>query len=357
MFFLGGGKILFLSKKYGFDELALFFSGVLLFFPLEVLPGLYLSYITSLVLLFYFTIRKWELVIFLLLAIFCVVGSFFRPPDSIFSLAITLYCTFFMLISFSDRLKIEALVCGMKVGVMISFVLFLYALFGYKVFSFKGIFVDDRVWFKTILPYVGNGYAMTAVLAGFVFSGTRFKFLAFFLSLLTTSRLSFLSFLFFLNGGFGKFFKVLVVFLLVLLVLLIFLFSQDLALFVDWDNPFLQRLIKSQDRIVAWSDSFDAFKSSPYFGVGAVDIGYYKHAHNSFLYILGRHGILVFLLYFFIFMHLLIKLYSGYGVGLCIVVLFFGLTQIAYQNISVVLLFAMLKFFSLKKIGAVPDNT
>lgn len=314
-----------------------YLTGVSTIFTIELVDGFYLTYILSLSMLMYLRINYYLLFSYVVFSILVLMSSLFNSSDSIFAPIVTIYTLLFLTAELSRDYPFQYFIRGFKFGIMLAFSLFCYAVFDYGYLDLYELFIRNRSWFKEILPFAGNGLAIILSLGIFLLhSNSKLRYFALITAVMTTSRLALLS----VVSLYERYAKLAIFSLFIFILLISIFFIENLSWLID--NPFAQRIIKSEDRIITYQDNFDAFLQSPVLGNGATDIGYYKHAHNSFLYILARHGLFAFLIYLSLITIFLMKLFRSSGSVVVFILLLCSLTQIALQNIAVVMILAVI---------------
>src|SRR5690554_6650831 len=108
-----------------FHRFSCFFIGLLVPFPFEIMSGLYISYFTSAILIFYL---RFNLGILIFLALFFSLIAFsFLMNDlvgSFLSLLIVTYTSIFMVSTVSDKFDVVYFIKGLKLSVFFVLVLF-----------------------------------------------------------------------------------------------------------------------------------------------------------------------------------------------------------------------------------------
>jgi O-antigen ligase len=306
--------------KYNARNLFWIVYGVLIFLPIEIFyDGLYLSYLQIAILFFCSQgISKYRLTHFFLWMTI-VSFSIFIGRDAAFETLINPMMIGLVLISppvGSERALM------IKRGVYISATIisiYLAYLLVERDLNVLSIYITDREWAKNDIPFFGNGLAMLFVMAMLLLIKDK-QYILFLLitfgALMTTSRMPVLALGLIILSLLLKFhFRGFIALVVCIILLQIGLKVDVLSSFYQSDfDALYTRVSYAEDRAEVFNAALLNIYSNPFFGVGSEKLIFYEHAHNSYLQVMQKFGLMgfcVFLLLVFMSFFKDIKLYEN----------------------------------------------
>lgn len=272
--------------------------GFLLFMPFEVfVNGLYFSYFQILALFFLSGKISRKRFFLYTIYIFLVLFSIEFGHDVALSSIVNPIITALVLTLGSIKKNNYILI---KKGVYFSAFLNALLLVGlcfYSGFSSLTVLLTSRIWALPYIPYFGNGLAMMFSLA-MIIAAKEYKVklvIIFFIGgLLTTSRIPLLSMaiiLFFYSMhlfSLKTFLKVLAV----LFLASVFILPRLEGFVFSGINGIGPRLAEASDRETVYSLAINRIEKQPLLGFGSEKLPYFEHAHNSYLQVAYKSGLL-----------------------------------------------------------------
>ena len=332
------GKSSFTEIKI--KELACFLFGFILFAPLEVVQdGFFVSYLQILLLFLFSRCNKYTLIIFVFFSV-CVVISVLNSdsmrPSSLIN---PLLCMLVFTINFKNSQAAKLVLSGFVFSAIVHSVFLFLAASSSNNLSIASL-MYNRVWGGDYLPYFGNGLGLTFS-AALIWSFYKKSWLAFGIiivgAVLTTSRTPLLVCLILMfsqliSNRTGR------IFALFLVMIFLFLFIPSELDISEYES----RLFMVNDRLSVYFYSLVSIREYPLFGIGSDYLEYYLHAHNSFLQVALKHGLIAFMFWFFIiFIVFLSRVSKIYFIEFVLFVIIVGSTQIGLHNPNIVVFMVM----------------
>jgi hypothetical protein len=330
------------------------FFGFLIFIPIELTDGLFLSYFQIAFLFFLSQIQKSQLCIVALYSSIVVlsvtVGDEIRLTSIINPILIAM--------AFLIKVKPDHqshIIRGIYISAVIHTFVLIYTLSQASIATLYALLVT-RDWASSTIPYFGNGFAMGfAVVMLFAAKEHNWKLLLilFVGGILTTSRvpifsIAIITFFYLVRRmSLKNFINITAICLLTFLVSIYLYQFYNLAEQLD---GILDRFTYASDRSSAYSSAVASINEHPFLGVGSKNIEYFFHSHNSYLQIIYKHGIFAFILWFILmYMSILKNLISFRNIDFLLIFFLISFFQIGLLNPCIILLFVIYRQFVLDK--------
>ena len=306
--------------KHGSKNLFWIFYGVLIFMPLEIFhDGLYLSYL-QIAILFFCSQRicKHRLALFV---VWMTIVSFsiLIGKDTAFETLINPMMIGLVLICPTVSLERAVMIKrGIYISAAIISIYLAYLLVEHDL-NILSVYMTDREWAKNDIPFFGNGLAMLFVMA-MLFLIKDKQYLWFLLitfgALITTSRMPVFVLGFIVLSLLAKFHFRSFLALVVCIISMHIFFEFDVlsSSYQGYFDELYSRLSYAEDRAEAFNAALLNIYSNPFFGVGSSKLYFYEHAHNSYLQVMQKFGLIgfcVFILLVYLSFFKEMKLYQN----------------------------------------------
>lgn len=290
--------------------------GVVLFTPIEIFTaGLYLAYFQIVLLVLLsdgYSRNKVMLVIFYIFV--TLLSMLLSSEINIYSLINPIFMALFFAVNLKDAKKFHLIKIGFYISAVLNAILLLYLIFRNDIGSLYFV-LTNREWAVNDVHYFGNGLAMMFSAAMLLaFRDRQFIFFVVFFvgGLLTTSRIPFLLFLILVVFWVYRLslVKSFFVALLVLIFIISSLYVHQLEFFHFSLGELEQlntRLQFTGDRKEVYELALQKFFENPIFGVGGEKLDFFEHAHNSYLQVLYKGGVVSFVIWISLLYHSFIR--------------------------------------------------
>ena len=315
--------------------------------PIEIISdGLYLSYFQVIILFLFCKHKsKVKIVVFLCYSA-SIITSILLSSDVVLTSLVNPILTGLALIIFiDDKNQLEMIKNGIYISA-IGNTIFLLILAYQKDINSIFILLTSRDWAVAEMPYFGNGLAMlfsAAMLLAFRENKIKLAVIFFIGGLLTTSRIPILVFAILLILSIFRIFKIRIILLLIVVgIFLIFslIFSDFgfIELSRDQADLLLSRMSTTEDRQDVYELAIAQMYNHPFFGAGSQKLDFYEHAHNSYLQVIYKYGIVTFPFWIFlIYLAFFKNLKFLRNIDFILFFLIISSSQIGLQNPNLVL--------------------
>lgn len=330
--------------------------GFLIFIPIELADGLFLAYFQILVL--FFLSKKISKVKFSIFSLYCLIvvlsitlGDEIRLTSIINPILIGMA----LLINIRSEYMSAMIIKGIYISAIAHTFLLLYVFSTADIATLYGI-LTTRDWASDVIPYFGNGLAMSFSLAMlFAAKDRNWKLLLilFIGGVLTTSRVpifsvAIISFFFVARSiSFKNLMNIIFIGFLVSFTFITLFTNYNLAEQVE---GILYRFTYASDRFDVYLVVLSEIVENPILGAGSKKLDYFFHAHNSYLQVAYKYGVFAFALWFFlIYLSLLRGLMSFKFIEYILVFILLSFFQIGLLNPSLILQLIVFRYFYSKK--------
>jgi hypothetical protein len=337
--------------------------GFLIFIPIELADGLFLAYFQILVL--FFLSKKISTVKFSIFSLYCLIvvlsitlGDEIRIASIINPILIGMA----LLVNIRSKYRSEMIIKGIYISAIAHTFLLMYIFSTADITTLYGM-LTQRDWASDVIPYFGNGLAMSfAVSMLFAAKDRNWKLLLilFIGGVLTTSRVPIfsvviISFFFVARSiSLKNLINIIFIGFLVSFTFITLFTNYNLAEQVE---GILNRFTYASDRNNVYLLAISEIVENPILGAGSKKLEYYYHAHNSFLQVAYRYGIFAFCLWFFlIYLSLLRGLMSLKYIEYILVFVLISFFQIGLLNPCIVLMIIIFRQFWLDQSVKVNSN-
>jgi O-antigen ligase len=242
-------------------------------------------------------------------------------------------------------------------SILSVFVIFFFIVKGYYLSPLQ-IMVKERNWGEDIFPFWGNGFAVVLALSSLMLLAQRHYLLwavNILAAVLTTSRTPFIALIISLLVIFMQNKHIRIRIILIVFVLISLNTGIKYYMDLEYSESMIARLEKTEDREVVLGENMNAFKDNWLFGIGNIKYGEYLHAHNVFLQIMSRNGIIALALYLLLILPAKKALGLQYKYVAAIVFLWIAsFVQVALMACHIIMLYSLMtmhpKFLTINKI-------
>ncbi len=340
--------------------------GMFIFMPIEIFyDGLYLSYFQIIILLFFTKrISKIAFLIFLGFLWSVLISVIRSDAVQLTTIINPILIGVALILTIQDKNQLHSIKLGIYFAAIGNTFALLFLAY-HKNITNIFVLMGSRVWAIPEIPYFGNGLAMLFSAAMiFAYKENKYKLLFFLFigGLLTTSRIPIFIFLLLI------FFLVIrAIKLNIFYGLIIFIFTT--ASIISIQNPeffnistaemdsISARISTTEDRIEVYHLALSQIYEHPFFGIGSTKLDYYEHAHNSYLQIALKFGIVGFILWIIlVYLAFFKNSIISENIGFLLLFLIISTSQIGLLNPNLVLMLLIYRWIFMNCIPYVAQK-
>jgi O-antigen ligase len=294
------------KKKYSsmFLDFLFFAFGVLIFLPLEIVyDGLWLSYLLIVIVFLCVGIKDLRIFILFLVYSACLcLSTLMGVFDGITSIINPIFTALILTVGPIDRKHLAIIINGIYFAAVTCVLHMVYVANQLDLFSSLFVMLTSREWGVGTVVGFGNGLAIIfSLLMLYAYRQAKYFLICIFFvgGVLTTSRIPFAAlgivFVSFILDAI-KTRKINYIFFLSVVMIFFASFYLLIGSLQDSELSILEaRLSTSEDRVDVYSLAWNSFFDNPIFGIGAEKLPDFEHAHNSYLQVLSKYGIVGFI--------------------------------------------------------------
>lgn len=334
-----------------FKDFFWFLYGCMVFVPLEIFyDGLWTAYFQ---IIFLFLIsNKINLIKFCLFLMWCslfALSTVLSNFEGVHNLINPLLIGLVLIVAKPNDRNLNFILYGAYLSAILYVVHMLYLLVKLDVNSLFMV-LTSRDWGVGLVIGFGNGLAILfSVLMLFAYKQSKYFLLIIFFvgGVITTSRIPFIALAVILFASFFNFsnFRFKVVVSSILCVLFVVASFNDFLPKESEYELLENRMTTTEDRVDVYGLALSSFLEHPLLGVGADKLPEYEHAHNSYLQILSKYGMLGFIIWISLWYFSFFEKFDVFK-NIDFVLIFFSISlfQIGLHNPNALILLIMYRW-------------